>query len=274
MIGHMLYYYLKETNKYNIYDVGNRNKLSDSTILADFTDKNSLKDILSKVQPDIILNCAGVLISEANDNPGRAVLLNSYLPLMLESVTKGTATRLIHFSTDCVFSGLNGPYDEFDIKDADDKYGRSKALGEIINSKDITIRTSTIGPELNTEGEGLFHWFVSQEGTINGYSEVYWTGVTTLELAKAVDYLIESEFVGLAHLTNGQSISKYELLVLLKNIWTIDNLRIKKSDTKKLNKSLNKSKLMQYEVPAYEKMIKEMKDWMISHREIYNNYYL
>lgn len=274
MIGHMLYYYLEETKKYNLFNAGNKNKLSDSTIIADFTNQNSIEDIINKVQPDIILNCAGVLISEANDNPGRAVLLNSYLPLMLERITRGSATRLIQFSTDCVFSGRNGPYDESDLKDADDKYGRSKSLGEIDNHKDITIRTSTIGPELKSEGEGLFHWFNSQEGTISGYSEVYWSGVTTLELAKAVNYLIESEFVGLAHLTNGQSISKYNLLLLLQKIWTKDNLKIKKSDSRKLNKSLNMSKLLQYEVPTYEKMIKEMMEWMLLHREIYNNYRL
>ena len=128
---------------------------------------------------------------------------------------------LIHISTDCVFSGNKGNYIETDYRDARDIYGLSKALGEIDNENDLTIRTSIIGPELKTNGEGLFHWFLSQKGNVYGYTDAIWGGVTTLEFAKAIDCAIEQRITGLINLTNKVPISKYELLKLSQKIFNI-----------------------------------------------------
>ena len=125
-----------------------------------------------------------------------------------------------------MFSGKKGNYSETDFRDADGVHGRSKALGEIINDKDLTIRTSIIGPELKENGEGLFHWFMHQHGCANGFQTAIWGGVTTLELAKAIDVAIDQGVTGLIQLSNGLGISKYDLLHLFSRIWHKQDVEI------------------------------------------------
>ena len=100
-------------------------------------------------------------------------------------------------STDCVFSGKTGGYDESSLRDGETFYDRSKALGELENQKDLTFRNSIIGPDLNEEGIGLFNWFMKQTGEINGYTKAMWTGVTTLTLAKAMESAVQQGLTGL-----------------------------------------------------------------------------
>ena len=117
--------------------------------------------------------------------------------------------KLIHNSTDCVFSGEKGTsYIETDEKDGNGVYAKTKGIGEVISDKHLTIRTSVVGPELKSDGEELFHWFMTQSGTISGYTRAIWSGVTTLELAKAVLWSIENKITGLYHITNNDSICK------------------------------------------------------------------
>src|SRR5699024_1115052 len=106
-------------------------------------------------------------------------------------------TKIIHMSTDCVFSGKIGNYKEDSLRDGETFYDRSKALGELDNQKDLTFRNSIIGPDINENGIGLFNWFMKQEGSINGYSKAIWTGVTTLTLAKAMDSALKEDLVGI-----------------------------------------------------------------------------
>jgi len=110
-----------------------------------------------------------------------------------------TAVKIIQISTDCVFSGKDGGYKEDSFRDGDTIYARTKALGEINNNKDLTIRTSIIGPDINEDGIGLFHWFMKQSGTIYGFRNAYWTGVTTIELAKGIEKFIEYNVTGIYH---------------------------------------------------------------------------
>jgi len=131
-----------------------------------------------------------------------AVWFNSYFPQLLASFGKKYNFKLIHISTDCVFSGKEGGYKEDSFKNGIGFYAQSKALGEVVNSKDLTFRTSIVGPELKPDGIGLFHWFMNQAGAISGFTEVFWTGVTTIELAKAINEAIIQELTGLYHLTN------------------------------------------------------------------------
>lgn len=160
-----------------------------------------------------------------------------------------------------------------DFRDADDIYGRSKALGEVVNDKDLTLRTSIIGPELKTNGEGLFHWFMNQTGQVNGYQTAIWGGVTTLELAKAVDEAIQKKKTGLIQLSNGVGISKYELLHLFKKIWN-KNIEILPYNGNGINKSIACSERFDYKVPSYEQMLVEQYEWMQNHQELYKQYSL
>jgi dTDP-4-dehydrorhamnose reductase len=203
---------------------------------CDVTDFKSVHQILEEVVPDFIINCVGLLNKTAEDNPADAILINSYFPHFLESLTKKTQTRIIHISTDCVFSGYEGNYTEVSTKNGIGFYAQSKALGEVINNKDLTIRTSIIGPEINSNGIGLFHWFSQQKREVKGYKNALWTGITTIELLNALKIIVkEDKLTGLYHLVNNNKISKYKNfksknfrfnskimapIILKQNVWT------------------------------------------------------
>ena len=273
MAGHVAYHYLKETNKYEIVDVVFRNKLTADSIVLDVTDKHATEELIKTVKPDIIVNCIGILIKGSRQHPDNAIYINAYFPHLLERLSSEINAKLIHISTDCVFSGKKGNYTEYDFRDADDVYGRSKALGEVENDRDVTIRTSIIGPELKQNGEGLFHWFMHQEGKVNGFTDAIWGGVTTLELAKAIDKAIDNNFTGLVHLSNGTGINKYDLLNLFKTIWNRNNVDINLFEGHAVDKSLQSSTKFNMNVPSYSAMLYEMKSWMEKYREIYQHFY-
>ena len=255
MAGHVVYYYLQSTGKYDISNVVYRTPLTEDSIIVDVTNRDAVADVVHRVHPEIIINCVGILIKGSREHPDNAILINAYFPHLLKRLSDEVGAKLIHISTDCVFSGKKGNYTEDDFRDADDVYGRSKALGEIINDKDLTIRTSIIGPELKENGEGLFHWFMHQCGEINGFRTAIWGGVTTLELAKAIDFSLDNGIVGLIHLSNGVGISKFDLLNLFKEIWGKDTV-IKPYDGNEVDKSIEKSLRLDYEVPSYRQMMK------------------
>ena len=273
MAGHMVYYFLRETKKYKIDNVVFRNKLTEDSIQLDVTNNNAVSKLVKTIKPDIIINCIGVLIKGSKENPDNAILLNAYFPHLLKRLSDEVNATLIHISTDCVFSGKKGNYSEIDFRDADDVYGRSKALGEIINEKDLTIRTSIIGPELKENGEGLFHWFMKNSGNVNGYTNAYWGGVTTLELAKAIDVAIENNLAGLVHLSNGEKISKFDLLNLIKKIWQKNDIKINPYNEKSVDKSLLKSDRFNFRVPEYPEMMYQLDYWMKNNENLYFTIY-
>jgi len=273
MLGHMVYMYLRNLCLYDLIDVSYHSKLTDKSILLDAYNKSEVEELIIRERPDIVINCVGILINVANSNPSNAIYLNSYLPNQLSGILEKIGGKLIQISTDCVFSGKKGSYDEQDVRDADDVYGKSKALGEVVNNRDLTLRTSIIGPELKSNGVGLFHWFMQQSGEINGYTRALWSGVTTLEMAKVIHNAIEKNLVGLAHVTNGEKISKLNLLLLLKEIWNRNDLIINSFDNYSIDKTLNKSRYLKYEVPSYRKMLEEQLEWMQINKEIYKKFY-
>jgi dTDP-4-dehydrorhamnose reductase len=273
MLGHMVYHYLSSTKKYKIVDASYPLKANEQSHLIDVANKIEIELFVKKEKPDVLINCIGILIKGSQNDPSNAIYLNAYFPHQLVKILREVGGTLIHISTDCVFSGHKGNYSENDFRDADDVYGRSKALGEIVNDKDLTIRTSIIGSELNSKGEGLFHWFMNQKGIIHGYTQAYWAGVTTLECAKAIDFVIEGNVKGLVHLTNGDKISKYDLLCLLKEIWEKNQITIDPSTVKSVDKSLTKSNSFQYQVPSFRKMLQDQKDWMDARKDLYKMYY-
>jgi dTDP-4-dehydrorhamnose reductase len=272
MLGHMVYNYLLETNRFQIVDSSYPVKANKNSYLLDVTDKQAVEKWIREEKPDIVVNCIGVLIKESKEYPANSIYLNSYFPHQLSSLLRKTGGRLIHLSTDCVFSGKKGGYVESDTTDAYDIYGRSKSLGEINNEYDITLRTSLVGPELKESGEGLLHWFLHKTGHIEGYTNVFWSGVTTLELAKAIEVVVNQEITGLVHFTSGIKISKYQLLKIIKETWKRNDIIINESHDLKVDKSLLRSKSLKYEYSSYEKMLYELKEWMDNHSELYKLY--
>ena len=158
MLGHVVSRYLKKhVNVYRVYNLARNIKTSDSNISVDLLDFEALKKVIISLKSNIIINCAGLLVKDSLGKPSKAILTNSYIPHYLNEMSFEYDYKLIHISTDCVFSGKKGNYDESSHKDETNYYGLSKNLGEIINDKNLTIRTSIIGPELKANGTGLLH---------------------------------------------------------------------------------------------------------------------
>jgi dTDP-4-dehydrorhamnose reductase len=265
MAGYVIKTYLNETGQFEIYDLARSDKYFKPFYKIDITNFEIISELINKNSFEYIINCIGVLNKNSEENPDLAILINSYLPHFLSKCTKNTNTKIIHISTDCVFSGNRGEYLENDFKDGIGYYAQSKALGEILNGKDLTIRTSIIGPELDKDGVGIFNWLINQSGEINGYTHAYWSGVTTLELAKTISILInKSNFPsGLIHLTNNSKISKFDLLNIIKNTFNLTNVLIKKFDKYKVDKSLKNTNFnLNLNIPSYYEMIMELKNWM------------
>ncbi|MCS2902817.1 sugar nucleotide-binding protein [Bacteroides thetaiotaomicron] len=242
-------------------------------IQGDAFDIENLKTIVTTGRYDVVINCIGLLNQFAESAPEKAIYINSYLPHLIVSWLKDTSTRFIQMSTDCVFAGNTGPYDEESFPDGKSYYDRTKALGEVNDDKNLTFRNSIIGPDINENGIGLFHWFMQQNGSINGFTKAIWTGVTTLTLAKAMECAIRTDLSGLYNLVNNDSINKYDLLCLFNQYFRNNELTIKQSDKLVLDKTLLcKRTDFDFVVPSYEQMIIEMKEWVNNHKEIYPLY--
>jgi len=275
MAGHMICEYLKTfTEKYKIYKMCHNIKLDSESILLDVFDLNLLDTTIQMINPDVIINSIGILNKNAEDNPSKTIFINSYFPRYLEEKFKNTNVKLIHLSTDCVFSGETGNYSEVSVTDGKDIYARTKILGEINNNKDLTVRTSIIGPELKNNGTGLFHWFMKQTNSIKGYSKVIWSGVTTLQLAKSLHNMIENNLTGLYNLASKEPISKYELLKIINMVFD-KNVIIENYEENANDKSLISIRNdFSINVPAYTEMIMELRDWMLKNRRLYGQYFL
>ena len=273
MAGHTITLFFKESG-YDVTAFSRRKVDYCNNITGDITDFKKLKDIIIDGRYDAVINAVGILNQDAEDNKSNAVLLNSYLPHYLSEVTKSMETKVIHMSTDCVFSGNTGGYTETSFRDGTTFYDRSKALGELENNKDLTFRNSIIGPDMNENGIGLFNWFMKQKSQINGFTKAIWTGVTTLTLAKAMEQALKEDLTGLYNLVNNDTISKYELLKLFNKHMKNGEIEILKSNKISLNKSLiNTRSDFTFKVPDYETMIIEMKEWIDNHSELYPHYF-
>jgi len=273
LIGHQVYFYLKSVGRYELFNFAYRTPLDDDTLILDARCEEVFVENIKKINPDVIVNCIGILIDGANKDPENAIYLNAYLPHRLARVATDINAKLIHISTDCVFSGKKGTsYVETDPTDGTGFYSKSKALGEILVDKHLTLRTSVVGPELKTNGEELFHWFMTQTGDISGYTQAIWSGVTTIELARAVDFAIKNDVSGLYHVTNNVSISKYELLVLFQRHMNRD-VNILPVDGNCSNKSFVDMRLvLNYQIPSYDSMIATMAARIFEDNVLYSQY--
>lgn len=266
MLGHVVYNYFLEKG-YDVYGT----TTTDDIVYDAFKNQESIEDIINQIKPDAVVNCIGILNKVAEDNKVLAVKLNSLLPHYIDSLSRKYNFKFVHVSTDCVFDGDKGNYNEKSVPDAVSFYGKSKALGEVIDTNSVTLRTSIVGPDSNPNGIGLFQWFMNQKEMVYGYSNVYWTGVTTVQLAKIIEVAIKNDLVGLQHVVNNSIISKYELLKLFKMYFNKDII-INKNDEIVSKKTLVRTELSyNFNIPSYSDMVKEMREWVDNHKDLYPN---
>lgn len=224
---------------------------------------DTLISVLNQVKPDLVINCCGLTKHQNTENNLlKFYPINAYMPMILAELCELSGARLIQISSDCVYSGGSGSYVEDDIPDARDAYGQSKHMGEIVNSPNaITLRTSTIGHEINTRF-GLLEWFLSQNKCL-GYSKAFFSGLPTVELARIIEqYVIPSpELHGLYHV-GAKPIDKYSLLQIIKNKYNKD-IEIVQNFDFAIDRSLNSKKFTDatgYIAPEWPLLIDYMYD--------------
>ncbi len=217
MLGSLLFDYFSKT-PYTIYGYV-RQELDAENI--------SIEEIEKKMQDvDYIINAIGIIKPYIHDNIAseiyRAIQINALFPYTLAHAVKGTHTKIIHITTDCVYDGICGHYNEKSLHTCSDVYGKTKSLGEVFSSHVINLRCSIIGPEKKGK-KSLLEWFLqqSEHTEIQGYANHYWNGITTLAFAKICHGIIQNEtiFHDTQHIIPADTVSKSELLQLFVKVW-------------------------------------------------------
>ena len=267
MLGSTLYKYLKYKKNIQVLGTSRNSKIirgQDKNIILKFEIDflRSLEKKIRKISPNVIINCIGIVKSEVSKHKSTYVYkINSKLPKFLNYISTKNNFKLIHISTDCVCSGLRKNYSEKHKPDPKDLYGKSKLNGEFSSTKNLVIRTSIIGHELNNK-RGLLEWFLKQRKEVYGYENAYFSGLTTYELSKIIynKILFNKKIFGLYHIS-GNKISKYRLLQKIKKIYKL-NLKLNKENYFIIDRSLDCSKFVKktgYKKMDWNKMIKENK---------------
>lgn len=226
---------------------------------ANALDSASLEELVLKVKPDVVVNCIGLIkqLKEASDYM-LAIRMNSLLPHNLARICSSVEARLVHVSTDCVFSGNKGNYTEDDPSDVMDLYGKSKSLGEINYAPHLTVRTSIIGREW-VRSTALLEWFLSQQGnTVRGYKNAIYSGFTTESIGRLIMKTITErpDMTGLWHVSS-DPVSKLDLLTMIKDAWGL-NVTIEPYDDALCDRSLDSSRFFSetgFARPSWESMI-------------------
>ncbi len=229
---------------------------------VDVRDADRLWEIMDSFRPGVLINCVGLIKqrAEANDHL-TSIEINALLPHRLQRLARPIGARVIHLSTDCVFSGRKGNYTEEDLPDAEDLYGRTKLLGELTADNCLTLRTSIIGPEL-TRKTGLFEWFIAQRGKrVQGFRQAIFSGFTTREMARIIERAIAQyhQASGLYQVASAP-ISKFELLSKI-NLLLGLGIEILPDDRFKCDRSLNSAKFQSsfnYQPPSWDAMLSEL----------------
>ena len=236
---------------------------------------DSLDLLLDSTTPDIIINCAGITTRRGvEDNIVNTGLVNSELPHKLDSWANLNSKKLIHFSTDCVFSGNRGNYLDNDFADADDIYGKSKALGEVDSPNTLTLRCSMIGRELYNFTE-LFEWLKKNKNKkIEGYSKAFYSGITTVRMGMILNQILKKN-LNLSGIYNISStpISKFDLLIKLSNAFNF-NVEVKQNINNKSNKVLISEKFTEITgiyPPNWDDLISEFKEDCKKYKSLYKN---
>lgn len=272
MAGHTVFTYLLEAG-HDVSALSRSHAVAGDTALLDVTDTAALEAYLRRGAFDVVVNCVGMLVKASEERQDEAAYVNAYFPHQLERFYADTPTRVIHLSTDCVFSGANAPYRETSAYDGALFYDRSKALGEIRNDKDLTLRMSIIGPDRQPDGIGLFNWFSAQTGEVAGYTAAIWSGITTIELARGIDAAIAQNLSGLYHLVPPEGISKYELLRLIAATFGRSDIVVTPVVGTVRDMTLVDTRSdFDFSVRSYPSMVADMRTWILAHPELYPHY--
>ena len=278
MAGHTISLYLQEQG-HEVYGFD----LQESKLIKSFAgnafDTETIARVIKGGNYDTVINCIGVLNQFAENNHALAAFLNSYFPHFLAKTTEGTDTQVIHMTTDCVFSGKKGSYTEHDLRDGETFYDRSKALGELDDDKNLSLRNSIVGADINPKGIGLLNWFMnntlSEHPVVNGYTKAMWTGQCTYQLAKTMEAAAKERAHGLVNAVPDTDISKYELLKLFNKYLRGGRVQINPVEGVNADKSLKRTNWdFNYRIPDYEQMVAEMAEWIYKHKELYPHYNL
>jgi len=252
MLGNSLFRYFSEKAEYTTLGtvrkdaalkLVNEQGFNNITSGIDITNINSIENVICDFKPDVVFNCIGVIKQlDAAKNNIQSISINSLLPHQLAELCTLHSAKLIHFSTDCVFTGSRGGYVESDFADAPDLYGRSKLLGEVTYDGHLTLRTSIIGHEISSH-HSLVDWFLNQENEVDGYSSAIFSGLPTCYMAEVLDKFIlpNKELSGLRHLSVSP-INKYDLLTIVRNIYGKETI-INKSSKLIIDRSLNSEQI-------------------------------
>ncbi len=270
MLGNAMFRKLSETQSLTVYGTSRatsaksyfRGELTDRIVSGiDAENQDSLARVLAEIRPDVVINCVGLVkqLSDAND-PLAALPINAILPHRLVRFCKLVGARLVHISTDCVFSGSHGNYRESDFPDANDLYGRSKFLGEVDYPNAITLRTSIIGHELGS-ARSLIGWFLAQSGSVKGYSRAIFSGLPTVEIANLVRDVVlpRRDLSGLYHVA-AAPISKLDLLRLVADTYG-KTIEIVPDEGLVIDRSLNADRFREatgYAAPSWPDLISSM----------------
>lgn len=228
---------------------------------CDVTNHESLAALFNNIRPDVVINCVGLVKQLAMaDDPLITLPINAMLPHQLAHICDSHKARLVHISTDCVFSGARGNYKETDVSDAQDLYGKSKFIGEVTYPHTVTLRTSIIGHELQN-AHSLIGWFLSQNNSCKGFKRVIFSGLPTVVLAKIIRDVVlpRPDLTGVFHVA-AKPISKYDLLSLVAKVYE-KPIDIIADDRQVLDRSLNSEKFKLatgYEAPEWDTLIKTM----------------
>jgi dTDP-4-dehydrorhamnose reductase len=269
MLGHRLYLHMRSRHEvkvtlrlalpaYTQYDLFNTANTYD---VVDAISFGSVRRAVEDYEPQVIVNAIGIVKQRTSASHAvPSIEVNALFPHRLALLCRGHGTRLIHISTDCVFSGRRGNYNEGNIPDATDLYGRSKLLGEVTEGNALTLRTSMIGREL-TRKASLIEWFLSQQGPVRGFRRAIFSGFTTHELARIVDRLIVEfpDAAGLYHVS-AEPISKYDLLRMVRDRMR-PGVEITPDDEFQCDRSLDSTRFrtrFNYKPPSWQAMIDEL----------------
>lgn len=278
MLGHKLFMHLTKCEGLRVYGTA-RSREGCTKMLSSYPDQNvffgidahcsdSISSLIASIKPDWVINCIGIIKqSSLGNNHVENIYINALFPHKLAQICEDNRIRLLHISTDCVFSGKVGSYTENDISDAVDLYGRCKSLGEVSYPHCLTLRTSIIGHELCSR-LGLIEWFLAQHDAIYGYTRHIFSGLPTIVLAQVIDVFIlpQSNLSGIYNLSS-QPISKYDLLKLVAQQYGKDIDIIPYADTI-CDRSLDSTRLrslLSYSLPSWPEMIEQMyQDYLTS----------
>ena len=271
MAGHLISLYMREQG-HDVTGFARRDlPFLEFQVKGDVTDMTVLESVVRDGY-DVVVNCVGVLNKAAETNPN-AAWLNGELPHVLAGMTADLPTRVFHMSTDCVFAGNTGPYTEVSNPDGESAYDRTKAAGELNDGKNLTFRNSIVGPDMNPNGIGLLNWFMQQSGPVKGFTGAIWTGLTTLELAKAMEHEATGDARGLVNMVPEDSINKYELLQLFNRELRGGSVEIVPDAGLQLDKTLVRTNFEPtYRPKSYPEQIREMAGWVRAHKELYPHY--